>query len=232
MVTLADQPAQNVFWFSEYFLMPKPTGKKATNLRELLQHLQEMSEPVLEYHFWQSRLTITQTAVEYPNDFALWAAKALNDPNLAERLSSVDPLDYEDLTQIREALVELLEEYLWDFPYNPQVRPGYELYFCEASVVVVSSDIAAQTLREFCAGLQTVGLDSIYYHFVEARRRLANLKGVKDDFSHWIESNFELPDLVSAIREIDVYFYTLPEVRDTLLSLVKDHTGGACDPVE
>ena len=125
MVTLADQPAQNVFWFSEYFLMPKPTGKKATNLRELLQHLQVMSEPVLEYHFWQSRLSITQTAVEYPNDFALWAAKALNDPNLAERLSSVDPLDYEYLTQIREALVELLEEYLWDFPYNPQVRPGY-----------------------------------------------------------------------------------------------------------
>ena len=99
-------------------------------------------------------------------------------------------------------------------------------------MVVVSADIAAQTLREFCAGLQTVGLDSIYYHFVEARRRLANLKGMKDDFSHWIESNFELPDLVSAIREIDVYFYTLPEVRDTLLSLVKDHTGDACDPVE
>ncbi len=232
MDTLADQPAQNVFWFSEYFLMPKPTGKKATNLRELLQHLQEMSEPVLEYHLWQSRLTLTQTAVEYPNDFALWAAKALNDPNLAERLSSVDPFDYEDLTQIREALVELLEEYLWDFPYNPQVRPGYELYFCEASVVVASSDIAAQTLRQFCGALKIVGLDSIYYHFVEARRRLGNVKGRKDDFSHWIETNFELPDLVSAIRDIDVYFYTLPEVRDTFLSLVKEHTGDACESTE
>ena len=232
MISLEEQTANSPFEFSECFLMPMPTGNKATNLREFLQHLREMDEAVLKYHLWQSRLAITPPTVEYPNDFALWAAKALNDPNLAERLSSVDPLDYEDLTQIREALVELLEEYLWDFPYNPQVRPGYELYFCEASVVVVSSDIAAQTLREFCAGLQTVGLDSIYYHFVEARRRLGNLKGLKDDFSHWIESNFEMPDLVSVIREIDVYFYTLPEVRDTLLSLVKDHTGGACDPVE
>ena len=64
MDTLADQSAQNVFWFSQYFLIPRPTGKKATNLRELMEHLQEMSEPVLEYHFWQSRLTFTQTEVE------------------------------------------------------------------------------------------------------------------------------------------------------------------------
>jgi hypothetical protein len=229
MVSMADQPAPNTFYFSEYFLMPKPTGKKCTNLRELLQNLQEMSEPVLEYHLWQSHLTHTQTE-EFPNDFALWANKALHDPNLAERLSSIDPLDYGDLTQVREALVELLEDYLWDYPFNPQVRPGYELYFCEASVVVASSDFAAQTLRQFCGALKDLGLDSIYYHFVEARRRLRDRK--LDDFSLWLEKNFEMPALVAAIRDIDVYFYTLAEVRNALLSLIREHVGEACESIE
>lgn len=66
MDTLADQSAQNVFRFSEYFLIPKPTGKKAAKLRELMEHLQEMSEPMLEYHLWQSHLTFTQTEVDLP----------------------------------------------------------------------------------------------------------------------------------------------------------------------
>ncbi len=227
MVTVVDQPAPNVFWFSEYLVMPQPTGKNATNLRELLQFLREMSEPVLEYHLWQSRLALTQTVVEYTNDFALWAAKALNDPNLAERLGSIDPFEYEELTQIRDAMVELLEEYLWDFPFNPEVRPGYELYFCEASSVIMRSGFSAQTLRQFCAAIRTVGLDSVYYHFVEARRRLRDRK--KDDFFHWIETNFEMPDLVSAMRGIDIFFYTLAEIRDTILSLIKQHVGETCD---
>jgi hypothetical protein len=66
MDTLADQSAQNVFQFSEYFLIPKPTGKKAANLRELMEHLQEMSEPVLECHLWQSHLSYTQPEVDIP----------------------------------------------------------------------------------------------------------------------------------------------------------------------
>lgn len=225
MNTMADQPAQDVFWFYEYFLLPKPTGKKATNLMELLQHLREMAEPVLAYHFWQSRLATTRTLVEYPNDFALWAATALHDDQLAEKLTSVDPVSYNNLTQVREAMVDLLEDYLWESPHNLQVRPGFELYFCEAAAVIMRSGIAALTLRDFCTALETIGLDSLYYHFIESRRRLPN--DSKDDFSHWIDSNFALPDLVSAIRGIDVYFYTLPEVRDTLVSLIKRYLGDA-----
>ena len=153
MVTVLDQEAPNSFVFSEYFLMPMPTGNKASNLRELLQFLREMTEPVLNYHLWQSRLNITQPTLEYPNDFAIWAATALRDDLLAEKLSAIDPFDYENLTQVRETMVEELEEYLWDSPQYPQVRPGYELHLCEASAVVLHAGIAARTLREFCGAL-------------------------------------------------------------------------------
>ncbi len=39
-----DQPAENPFWFREYFLMPMPIGKKAVNLRELLQALRKIRD--------------------------------------------------------------------------------------------------------------------------------------------------------------------------------------------
>jgi hypothetical protein len=207
-----------------------PTGKKITYLRELLQYLREMSEPVLNYHLWQSRLNITKPTLEYPNDFAHWAATALHDDLLAEKLIAIDPFDYENLDQVREAILDELEEYLWNFPHNPQVRPGFELHLCEASAVVLHSGITARTLREFCAALQTVGLDSVFYHFVEARRRLRDRK--MDDFSRWIAANFSVPSLVTAIRDIDVYFYTLAEIRDTILALVQEHAGETCEQPE
>lgn len=104
-----DQPAANPFWFSECFLMPMPIGKMAINLRELFDILQEVGESVHYYHLMQSRLAVTQPAVEYPNDFALWAATALQDSKLAEKLSSFDPFDYDNIGQVRQAVLDILE---------------------------------------------------------------------------------------------------------------------------
>jgi hypothetical protein len=39
---------------------------------------------VLFYHLLQARLAISQPAVEYPNEFASWAALALQDSRLLE----------------------------------------------------------------------------------------------------------------------------------------------------
>jgi hypothetical protein len=221
-----DEPAKDPFWFRECFLMPMPIGIKVVNLRELLHAFREVSESVLYYHLVQGRLAVSPPTVEYPNDFALWAAMALQDSALAEKLSSFDPLDYDNLGQVRQAMVDILEEYLWDLPFVPWARPGFEFHFCEASTVVIRSEIAAQNLQEFCQALNKVGLDSMYYHFFEARWRLAR---PLDDFSYWIETNFGLPNLVAAIRDMDIYFYSLREIRDTLLDLIHQHLGVICD---
>ncbi len=93
-------------------------------------------------------------------------------------------------------------------------------------MVVINTEIPANTLKEFCQGLEKVGLDSVYYHFFEARRRLGMIH--MDDFSYWMETNFGLPELVAAIRDIDIYFYTLKEIRDTLLALIQQHLGDLC----
>ncbi len=218
---------ENPFWFRECFLMPMPMGRKAVNLRELLQALRDLPESVIYYHLMQSRLAVSQPAVEYPNEFAFWAATALQDSQLAEKLSAVDPFEYGSLGEVRQALVDLLEEYLWDLASVPWARPGFEFHFCEASMVVIRSEIAAASLREFCQALHQVGLDSIYYHFFEARWRLAVQE--RDDFSFWIETNFGYPGLVKDIRGLDVYFFSLQELRETLINLVYQHVRERCD---
>ncbi len=224
-----DKPAKDPFWFRECFLMPMPIGAKVVNLRELLHALREVNDSVLYYHLLQSRLAVSPPTVEFPNEFALWAAVALQDSALAEKLSSFDPLDHENLGQVRQAMVDILEEYLWDLPYVPWARSGFEFHFCEASTVVIRSEISAHNLREFCQALNKVGLDSIYYHFFEARWRLGR---PIDDFSYWIETNFGLPKLVAAIRDIDIYFYNLREIRNTLLGLIHQYLGDICDRTE
>jgi hypothetical protein len=133
-------PAKDPFWFRECFLMPMPLGRKAINLRELLQVLREADESVLYYHLLQFRLAANQPVVEYPNDFALWAATALQDSKLAEKLSSFDPFEYDHMEQVREAMVDILEEYLWNLPSVPWARSGFEFHFCEASMVVIRSE--------------------------------------------------------------------------------------------
>lgn len=230
MIDFSTQPAQDPFWFRECFIMPMPLGRKAVNLRELLEALRELDESVLYYHLIQSWLAISPPAVEYPNDLALWAATALQDSKLAEKLSSFDPFEYEDLGEVRQAVVDILEEYLWDLHFIPWARSGFELHFCQASTVVIRSEINAQTLKEFCSALGKVGLDSLYYHFFEARWRLGVRKA--DDFSFWIENNFGLPELVKAIRDLDTYFYSLKEIRETLLGLINQHLGELRDRPE
>ena len=101
--------------------------------------------------------------------------------------------------------MDLLEDYLWESSYNPQVRPGFELYFCEAAAVIIRSGIAARTLREFCAALRTVGLDSIYYHFVESRRRLGN-QAVRTTSPTGSTAILTLPDLVSPFGRLTSIF--------------------------
>ena len=217
----ADLPAPNPFWFHECVVMPMPTGKTAANLRDLVQTLRDVDETVLSYHLWQSRMAIAQPDVEYPNDFALWVANALQDSRLAEKISVIDPFTFETMQEVRDTLVDLLDEYLWELPSVPWARPGFEFHFCEASVVVLRSPVVAGTLAEFCSGLQKVGRNSIYYHFMDARWRLRSLK--TDDFSNWIKASYDLPDLVSAIQGIDVWFYTPDEVRSSIIELVDQH---------
>ena len=145
----------------------------------------------------------------------------MQDSRLAEKLSVIDPFSFNSLEEVRDTLVDMLDDYLWDLHSVPWARPGFEFYFCEASMVVLGTQIQVATLSEFCSEIVKVPLNSIYYHFFDARWRLRSIKA--DDFSNWIKDSYDLPELVSALQGIDVWFYSLDEVRNTILELVSQH---------
>jgi hypothetical protein len=228
MIVQPDQPAKVPFAFRECFVMTMPIGKTAANLKEMVQGLKELRESILYYHLWQSRLAAGPPGKEYPNDFAFWAATGLHDPISAEILSSFDPFGFENIGQVREALVETLEDYLWNLSYVPAAAPGFEFHFCEASTVILRSQNEVRTLAEFHSALKEVGLDSVYYHLVDARWRLRPRR--MDDFSYWIEDNFGLSELASAVRDIDISLLTLEDIRSGVLSLVGGYVGDFNEP--
>jgi hypothetical protein len=60
---------------------------------------------------------------------------------------------------------------------------------------------------------------SIYYHFVEARRRTEERV---DDFTAWCHGfGGGCEELVEALRSVDFYYLTLRELKATLIKLLK-----------
>ena len=211
--------AKEKFIFRDSISLVSPTGQRAQNLREFLNILQQSKEEVIFHHLYQSHLKYKSKIRDYPNDFANWSAEALEDLTLAEKLASFDPYDSPSVKNTKEMIIEIIEEHMWDLHTVPWVRPGFEFYFSSATTIVLPTKIEAETMAQFRNALKIIPDTSLYYHFYEARKR--HKEKLHDDFSVWIENNFKKDKAVKKIRDIDFYFFSLDEVRDKLLVILK-----------
>jgi hypothetical protein len=196
----------------------------AFNLRELRERISVCSTDVLYHHFCETPLS---PAFEYPdhrNDFAVWASRRLSDKVLAERLGAVDPYACASMEELRALVLEVIDERLSEVTMIPWARAGHEFYFMEAMTLVFDSGERIQAIHELPDAIGRMSSGSIYYHFVEARRRPP--VGM-DDFSHWIGGFEEVgARYVEALRRIDFYFYTLRELRNELVNMLKPLRSG------
>ncbi len=216
------------FRFYECIPTVMPTGKWASNLRELLHTTREVEPSVIFHHVFQAHLKHQFDVWEYPNDFAEWAAHCLEDMVLAEKLAGFNPHDYTGVEHVREAIVEIVEGHLWGKPTVPWVRPGFEFFFNDSRTVVIATGVECSDLAGFAKALRAAPNGSLYFHFHEARLRLGDRD--KDDFSHWIEETLGYPDLVHKIRNIDYYFLSLGELRASLIKLVEGELNVVTSP--
>jgi len=70
------------------------------------------------------------------------------------------------------------------------------------------------------AALPVMMRGTVYFHFVEARRR----KPIgHDDFTVWLEELSETPDLIEKLHAIDIHLLTLPEIHERLLEAFGSH---------
>jgi hypothetical protein len=88
----------------------------------------------------------------------------------------------------------------------------------QAITVVFDTGKRISRPDELASAISLMTKGSIYFHVLEARRR--NPVGV-DDFSAWIQGlKGDWEPYIKAIREIDVTFHTLAEIRSELVEAV------------
>lgn len=200
------------------------TGSRAQNLRELRENLVHIHPGSIYYHFWGGLLRPHFDNPEYNNDFAVWARYGLNDLQLAERLSVIDPKDYSDLEDLRQELIDTIEERLDESEWVAWSKRDNQFYFMRSQIVVFDTRKRIEDPRELVDAVPRMSGSSVFYHFIDARRRSPD--GV-DDFRAWLGGFGDTYGLVCVdLAAVDPYFITLVELRDKLTAVFQRHFGG------
>ena len=205
------------FVFHGCLALREMVGPEAWDARALLEGLGHASDDILFTHTAATMLRRPVQADAYPNDFALWAATALRDQALAERLAMVDVFDAGSFDALRANLVAVLEDHLHR---GPAAAPAFEPFvFLRTHVVPVPLGVTASTLREFRDGLAVVDASALFFHMVEVRYRLGRDRG---DFAEWSEHGLGRPELAERLARIDANVGSLERIRDRCLSVLDD----------
>jgi len=190
----------------------------AVNLRELRERIAACSQDVLYHHFCDTQLAPSTDYPDYRNDFAIWARRRLGDQIVAERLGMIDPYVFPSIEELRKVTLDIIDERLSEAFMVPWARPGHEFYCMQAVTVVFDTGKRVLRPEELASAISIMTNGSIYFHVLDARRR--NPAGV-DDFSAWIQGlEGDWERYMKAIREIDVTFHTLAEIRSELVEAV------------
>lgn len=187
----------------------------AMSLRELKERVASCPQESLFHHFCETVIRPTFDDPEFRNDFAVWASRSLRDRVLAERLGILNPYKVADFEEVRLAVLDILDERLSELPTALWAPRGEEFRFMRAVTVVFDTGKQFDSAASLISQVPDLSLGSVYYHFVEARRRTENRI---DDFSAWLIENAEGSEhLCQALSEIDFYFLGLKELKQTLI---------------
>lgn len=205
------------FEFRQCVSILKSTGEKAKDLRELKDLIASVSDESIFHHTYQYFLK--GHILEYTNDFAQWAGESLEERELSEHLSNIDPYNFKDISDLRNEILNVIHNHLERFPEPRKTIPGDEFYFNETVTFIFPVGIRARNLAEFLTAIRYVNTGPIYYHFYEARMRLG--KGI-DDFSRWIEDVFGKKDLAERIRAIDPFMHNIEGIKEHIIEAVEE----------
>ncbi len=196
------------FEFKQCITIIKATGSNAKNLHEFRDSLAIVSEGSIFHHTYQYLLK--GHILEYTNDFAQWAGASLEEGALAEQLSNIDPYNFSTIETLRKELLRVVDEYLERFPEPRDTMPGDEFFFNETITLVFQAGVRVKNLAEFLMAMKYIDPSSLYYHFLEARRRF---EGKSNDFSQWFDEELGKKDLAEKLRFIDPFMHDLEGIR-------------------
>lgn len=196
-------------------------GRRAQTLRELRDILRDIHPGCIYHHFWGTLLRPQFSDREYNNDFASWCHRDLHDNAIAERLALIDPADFSDMDELRQELIEIIDERLDETEVVLFARGDQQFHFTRSVIVVFDTHKRISRPRELVGALPAMSVGSIFYHFIDARRR--DPIGV-DDFRAWLLGlGPEYTELCGALSEVDPYFESLFALRERLTEVFTQH---------
>lgn len=210
--------AKEPFRFFTRLSMTVATGVSAADLTGLLDGIRGAPDSVIYTHTHRFLQQLQFLVPEPSNDFAVWAAEALQDQGLAEKLMAVDTVGFTAISELRAAFVKVLEEHLAKRGPGRRAPEGDELHFTRSVRFSLPTRHEAADLPAFAEGLKKVSVRSVYLHMFEAKLRPPL---GRNDFSEWFEKGLGLPDLAEQVHRLDPYAQTLEELRKRILGMVE-----------
>ncbi|OCC15372.1 hypothetical protein DBT_1119 [Dissulfuribacter thermophilus] len=192
-------------------LVRMSTGFRAQTLREFKECIERVPESSIYHHFWGRFLQPQFDEPEYNNDFAAWVYHSLHEKALAEKLSVIDPTEFEDIESIRQELIERIEDYLFEYEFVPGARADEQFYFVQSQLVVLDTGLNLNEPKDLKEAVPQMSPGSIFYHFIDARRRTPEKT---NDFSAWLVGwGKEYEPLANSFKQMDPYFGSLEALR-------------------
>jgi hypothetical protein len=212
----ADKGAEP-FSIKDCALVALATGKKARLLQEFRSQLTHIDAASIYHHFWGGLLQPRFEEREYNNDFAAWIWPGIHDAVLAERLAALPPSGFTSLEALRQEIIELIETRQDEMEHLTWTRATRQFELICSQLVVFETGRRLGKPAELATAVTRLSPSSVFYHFIDARRRTSD---GRDDFRDWLAG---FGDEFISLQEqrvcIDPYFSSLSELREELALL-------------
>jgi hypothetical protein len=209
-----------VFQFSSSAYLERLSGKKACNLDALLKLIDSCTLSSIFYHTFSALRKFREIHVPYTNDFAAWISRNLHEEVLSEQLGNINLTEYNTIESLKLRIVEIIKAFRNQNPSAFEKNADEPFYLCDVTRIVYLTDKFAYNLKSFREVLDSISIDSLYFHFIESR--LYNQLHL-DDISTWIEQSLGFKQLAQDIRDIDIMVYTLNTIRTKIEKLIDQH---------
>lgn len=203
--------------------------KRASNLSELLDGIKSVDDLSIAYHMLTPLFKTYEAVSNRTNDFSYWVKEVLQEKELGEHLTAIDPYQLRNISALRKQLELVIGEFISKSQGRQQALQGEEFQFHTITHFTFPTSHLAHNLTEFASIIDQVDESYIYHHFVEPRVGIRTVRGeldFPDDFSMWIAINIENKDLANRLAELDPYLLTMEEIRQSILSIIKNDTIG------
>lgn len=190
------------------------TGRSARSLAELREGIREVTGSSIFHHTFGAIRDRPFAAQRYANDFARWTSEVLQDWPVAERLAFMDPTEFPSIRELRERILQVIDDRLAEGADIPPAPAGREFHFAQSLSLIYPTGRRARGLEELVGEIRQAGPRTVFFHLLEARLRIGRCT---NDLSCWLSDALEAPELARRLDRIDLLVPSPEDLRRQVL---------------